>query len=160
MSFRVPVTGMLIVLTAWQSALACNPDPPRSPILHGHAYDAMAAEYLLREARTVVAARLALRVDLEVATGGASDAAPPRADYVFEVLEGWKEETPRRLTITGYWVSCDLGLRAGRVFLLYLDGERLVHAVPVEQIDFELALLGEPDWFYDARGRLVVTRED
>lgn len=152
--------GLLCILAAWQAALACNPDPPRAAILDGHAYDAMAAEYLLREARTVVAARLVLRLDLELAAGGAPDAAPPRADYVFDVLEGWKEETSRRLTIAGHWVPCELALRTGRVFLLYLDGERLVHAVPVEQIDFELALLGEPDWFYDARGRLIVTRED
>jgi hypothetical protein len=159
MSLRMGGVLLLLLLATGQSAVACNPDPPRPPILAGHDYDATAAEYLVNEARTVVAARLVLRLDLDLAEPG-RNAAPPRADYVFEVLEGWQEETPRRLTIGGYWVSCELGLRTGRVFLLYLDGERLLHAVPVEQIDFELALLGEPDWFYDARGRLVGTRED
>lgn len=136
---------------------ACNPEPPRVPILEGHAYDATAAEYLLRDARSVVAARLALRLDLEMADPGSSGS---RSDYVFEVLEGWKAITPQRVTVGGYWVSCDLDLQTGRVFLLYLEGERLLHAVPVEAIDFELALLAEPDWFYDASGQLVLTGEE
>jgi hypothetical protein len=151
---------MLPLLAAWQPAAACNPHPPRPAILEGYTYDAMAAEFLQGEASSVVAARLSLRLDVELGEQGDSGAGPSRADYVFEVLEGWQAETPRRLTIGGHWLSCELGLRAGRVFLLYLDGERLLHAVPAEQLDFELALLGEPDWFYDARGRLVVTGED
>jgi hypothetical protein len=157
LNIRMLVAALLLWPAAWQAAAACNPSPPVPPILAGHRYDQTAAEYLLREARSVVAARLALRLDLELAEPGAR---APRADYVFDVLEGWQEETPRRLTISGYRVSCELELRTGRVFLLYLDGERLLHAVPVEAIDFELALLGEPDWFYDAGGRLVVTSED
>jgi len=157
LNIRILAAALLPLLCAWQPVVACNPDPPRPAILQGYAYDRTAAEYLLREARSVVAARLALRLDLELGEPGAP---APRADYVFDVLEGWQEETPRRLTIAGTWVSCELELRTGRVFLLYLDGERLLHAVPVEAIDFELALLGEPDWFYDASGRLVSTRED
>jgi hypothetical protein len=82
--------------------------------------------------------------------------APTRCapGYVFEVLEGWKAETARRLTLGGYWLSCELTLEPGRVFLLFLDGDRLLHAVPAERLDFEFGLLGEADWFYDAAGRL------
>ena len=159
MNGRLLIACALLLPASIQPAVACNPDPPRPAILEGHPYDAMAAEYLLREARSVVAARLSLRLDLELGAAGDPDAERPRADYVFEVLEGWGEETPRRVTLGGHWVSCELGLRTGRVFLLYLQGERLLHAVPVEQLDFELALLGEPNWFYDARGRLVSTDE-
>jgi hypothetical protein len=157
LNIRMLVVAVLLWPAAWQAAGACNPSPPVSPILQGYAYDQTAAEYLLRESRSVVAARLALRLDLELAEPAAR---VPRADYVFDVLEGWQEVTPRRLTISGYWLSCELALRPGRVFLLYLEGERLLHAVPVEDIDFELALLGEPQWFYDAGGRLVSTSED
>jgi hypothetical protein len=104
-----------------------------------------------------VAARLALKIDLEMSDGGVT---PVRSDYVFDVLEGWKGVTPRRLTLAGFWLSCALELQAGRVFLLYLEGARVLHAVPVDQLDFELALLGEPDWFYDARGRLLEQPEE
>jgi hypothetical protein len=151
---------LVAVAAAWQPAAACNPQPPRHAVLEGYPYDAMAAEYLIRDARSVVAARLAHRLDLQLdAPGDAPGDAPARPDYVFEVIEGWQDITPRRIAISGYWVSCNLQLRAGRVFILYLEGERLLHAVPVEEIDFELALLGEPGWFYDARGRLVEPEE-
>jgi hypothetical protein len=146
-----PLAACLVPLLAAAPALACNPAPPRPPILEGHAYDAKAAEYLVRDAASVVAARLALRIDIDLG----EPAAGRQADYVFEVLEGWGAETARRVTIGGRWVSCELPLHPGRVFLLYLDGERLLHAVPAEQLDFEFALLGEPAWFYDAGGRLV-----
>jgi hypothetical protein len=136
----------------WHSAAACNPNPPRPAALEHYAYDATAAGYLQRDAGSIVAARLALRVDLEI---GDSSVTPAQADYIFEVLEGWKAVVPHRLTLGGYWLSCALDWQAGRVFLLYLEGDRLLHAVPVEQLDFELTLLAEPDWFYDARGRLV-----
>jgi hypothetical protein len=148
--------GLLAMLlaAAWRPAAACNSEASRHPVLQGHAYDLMAAEYLLRDASSVVAARLAHRLDLD-----SPGAAPARPAYVFEVIEGWQEITPRNLTISGHWVPCELQLRAGRVFLLYLEGERLLHAVPVEAIDFELGLLGEPGWFYDAAGRLVEPEE-
>ena len=143
------------VLPAEPAAWACNPDPPRPPILQGFGYDATAAEFLLRDATSVVAARLELRLETEDASSGRSG-----SDYVFEVLEGWRAELPRTLTIGGYWVDCAIEPRQGRVFLLYLAGERLLHAVPVSELDFEIALLGEPDWFYDVRGRLVRGPED
>jgi hypothetical protein len=145
------LTAVLLLAPAGPAA-ACNPDPPRPPVLAGHDYDRVAAEQLLRDSTTVVAARLAMRLDMELAGEGTKS-----ADYVFEALEGWGAERPRRATIGGHWLDCGLELRTGRVFFLYLDGERLLHAVPVEKIDFELEMLGEPDWFYDARGRLVTT---
>lgn len=144
--------GALVLWIAAMPAVACNPEPMRPPILDGYAYDATAAEYLLRDASSVVAARYLLKLDLELGT--AADARS-QSDYVFEVLEGWKEETGRRLTISGRWVACELQVRPGRVFLLYLDGERLLQAVPAERIDFEPGLLGEPDWYYGAGGLLV-----
>ena len=139
------------MLPAAPAAWACNPDPPRPPILQqGFGYDATAAEFLLRDATTVVAARLELKLQMESASAGLSG-----SDYVFEILEGWRAELPRTLTIGGYWVDCAIEPRKGRVFLLYLAGERLLHAVPVSALDREIELLGEPDWFYDVRGRLV-----
>lgn len=153
-----PVAACLLPLFAAMPALACNPAPPRPPILEGYAYDAKAAEYLVRDAASVVAARLALRIDVDL--GEPAAAGRRQSDYVFEVLEGWGAETARRVTIGGRWVSCELVLQPGRVFLLYLDGERLLHAVPAEQLDFEFPLLGEPAWFYDAGGRLVHGAED
>ncbi len=140
---------VLLLAAAWP-ARACNPDPPRPPVLAGYDYDRTAAEQLLRDSTTVVAARLARRLDLELA-------GEKSADYVFEALEGWRAERPRYIAVGGHWLSCTLTLRPGYVFFLYLDGERLLHAVPVEKIDFELEMLGEPDWFYDARGQLVTT---
>jgi len=157
MNRRMLAAGLALLLAACRPAIACNPDPPRHPILQGHGWDATAAEYVLRDATSVVAARLALRLDLELE---GQDGPGMRSDYVFEVLEGWKAHTPRRVTLAGVWVPCDLELTAGRVFMLYLQGERLLQAVPVEALDFELAPLGEPDWFYDAAGRLVSTEEE
>jgi hypothetical protein len=148
------LTCCCLALFAAQGAAACNPAPPRPPILEGHAYDAVAAEYLVRDATSVVAARLSLVLDLE---GGPADT--PRRDYAFEVVEGWGAETPRRLIIGGHFVDCAIEPRAGRAFLLYLDGERLLYALPVERLDLELALLGEPGWFYDVRGQLVRVAE-
>lgn len=160
---------MLMMQLAAGSAIACNPDPSRPPILEGHDYDRVAAEQLLRDASAVVAARLERKID--VAVGGSpvlgsdplrGDPSRPfphggetRADYVFEVLEGWRADLPRRLVLGGYQVACDLPLERGRVFLMYFSGERLLHAVPVEQLDFEFELLGEPDWFFDGTGQRV-----
>lgn len=147
---RLAILLVCAAACAVPAARACNPDPPRLPILQGFPYDATAAKFLLQDASSVVAARLELKLELEDPSAGRVG-----ADYVFAVLEGWRAETPRQLTIGGYWVDCAIEPRQGRVFLLYLDGERLLHAVPVSELDFEIELLGEPDWFYDVRGRLV-----
>ena len=160
-SGRPALMGLAAWMLACHQALACNPAPPRPPILQGYAYDSMAAAALLRDAESVVAARLALRLDLDL-DPDAGDRVDDglRTDYVFEVLEGWKAPVPHRLTIGGYWVDCAIEPRPGRVFLLYLEGERLLHAVPVAELDFELPMLGEPQWFFDARGRLVHAPDD
>ncbi|NHA14064.1 hypothetical protein [Thioalkalivibrio sp. XN279] len=147
---------LLMFLLGCQAAAACNPAPPRPPILEGYRYDAMAAGALLRDADAVVGARLQLRIDTMLGPGE----APDQAGYVFEVIEGWKAVLPRRLTLSGVWVDCALPLETGQVFLLYLAGERLLHAVPAETLDFELDLLGDPAWFYDAGGRLVQDEAD
>jgi hypothetical protein len=146
----------LMLLFGWHAAAACNPAPPRPPVLDGYAYDAMAAGALLRDADAVVSARLKLRIDTTLGPGE----APDQASYVFEVIEGWKAVVPQRLTLAGAWVDCALPLQAGQVFLLYLSGERLLHAVPAERLDFELDLLGDPAWFYGAGGRLLSGGED
>jgi len=159
-----PVIVLLLAHAGWAVTAACNPDPPQPPVMRGHDYDEVAAAQLLRDAKSVVAARLELRVDVELPSpdtppgdvaGDVAGDAPLSATYVFEALEGWQAPTPRRISLSGYWVPCDIQPEIGRVFLLYLEGERLLHAVPVEALDFELTMLGEPDWFYDARGRFV-----
>lgn len=156
-SLRALVLSCGLALLVLQPAAACNPDPPRPAVLEGYSYDAMAAGHLVRESGTVAAARLVTVLELELDDGRRPG---ERKDYVFEVFEGWKAVVPRRLTIGSYWVDCGIEPRVGRVFLLYLDGTRLVHAVPVEQLDVELQLLGEPAWFYDAGGRLVRVLEE
>lgn len=130
-------------------ALACNPAPTLPPILEGYAYDRTAAEALVRDAGSVVTARFDSRLELDLGAGARE------TTYVFEVIEGWKAVQPRRLAIDGAWVSCELDLARGRVFLLYLDGPRLLYAVPAETLDAELALLGDVDWFYGPAGQLV-----
>lgn len=141
---------LLAVPAAGSPALACNPAPPRPAALQGYPYDATAAETLLQASSSVVVARLALRIDVALEQGGKE-----RAEYVFDIIEGWKAELPQRLVIGGYWVDCALDLRPGQEFLLYLEGSRLLHAVPLEQTDLEARLLGGPDWFFDAGGRRV-----
>ena len=151
-----PALLLTLLLAGWQVADACNPAPPQPPILAGYRYDAMAAGALLRDADAVVSARLKLRIDTLLGSDDAAD----QAGYVFEVIEGWKAVIPRRLTLAGVWVDCALPLDTGQVFLLYLAGERLLHAVPAEALDFEFDLLGDPAWFYDAGGRLVQDEAD
>lgn len=146
----------LILLLGCQAAAACNPAPPPPPVLENHRYDAMAAGALLRDAQAVLSARLTLRIDTALGPGD----APDHASYVFEVIEGWKEPVLRRLVLAGVWVDCALPLETGQVFLLYLAGARLLHAVPAETLSFELDLLGDPAWFYDAGGRLVSDSEE
>ena len=153
---RILALLLPVLLAGWLPAYACNPAPPRAAILDGYRYDAMAAGALLRDADAVVSARLKLRIDTLLGPGD----APDEAGYVFEVIEGWKAVLPRRLTLAGVWVDCALPLETGQVFLLYLSGARLLHAVPAEELDFELDLLGDPAWFYDAAGRLVTDEAD
>jgi hypothetical protein len=143
------VTAGAALLLWMGPAWSCNPAPALPPILEGYAYDAMAAETLIRDAGSVVTARLSQVVELDLGAG------PVEKTYVFEVIEGWGAVQPRRLAIEGVWVSCELPLDRGRVFLMYLDASRLLHALPGEDVDTELALLGDVDWFYGPSGRLV-----
>lgn len=130
-------------------ALACNPSPPRHPVLDGYAYDLSAARALLRDSASVVTARYSSRVELDLGE-------QRRTSYLFEVLEGWKDRVPRRLAVDGYWIDCELALRPGAHYLLYLDGERVLFALPAESLGpDELDLLGDLAWYYGPAGKLV-----
>lgn len=138
-----------LALLASVPVLACNPSPPRPPILEGYPYDLGAARVLVRDSASVVTARYSSPVELDL--GGQR-----RTSYVFEVLEGWKDVVPRRLTVDGYWIDCELALRPGAHYLLYLDGERVLFALPAESLGSdELDLLGDLTWYYGPAGNLV-----
>ncbi len=130
-------------------ALACNPAAPVPPILEGYAYDRVAAQALARDAESVVTARFTSRVDLDLGDGKGTKS------YLFEVIEGWKAVRPRQLAIDGLWVPCELDLARGSVWLMYLDGQRLLHAVPGSEVNDELEILGDVAWFYGPGGELV-----
>lgn len=140
---------MLLAVFAAGPVLACNPHAPVPPILEGYEYDPMAAEALVRDAASIVTARFASTVETDLGNGSRA------VTYVFDVIEGWKAVEPRRLAIDGTWVSCNLDLNRGNVFLLYLDGTRLLWAVPGTEVNEELSLLGDVDWFYGPSGQLV-----
>ena len=128
---------------------ACNPAPPVPPILEGYEYDETARKLLLASSPGVAVARFSKRLDLTIGD------ATSQPDYVFEVSEGWRRVAPYRLLIGGYWVDCDLGLRPGAYYLLYLEGERPLYILPAEDAAPEVQALGDLDWFYDQRGTLV-----
>jgi hypothetical protein len=130
-------------------ARACNPAPPVPPILEGYDYDETARSLLLESSPGVAVARFSKRLDLTI-----GDAAS-QPDYVFEVSEGWRRVAPRRLLIGGYWVDCELDLRPGGHYLLFLEGERPLHILRAEEAAPEVEALGDLDWFYDQRGTLV-----
>lgn len=119
------------------------------PVLEGYDYDDTARRTLLADAPGIAVARFTTRLDLTI--GDASR----QPDYVFEVVEGWRRVAPYRLTIGGYWVSCELKLRAGGLYLLYLEGSRPLYILPAEQAAPEVDALGDVDWFYDPHGELV-----
>ena len=148
MSF--PAFGLLLT---WGAVLACNPDPPVPPILEGHEYDHMAMEYLVRDSVTVALARYVGRVDLLI-EGETADAGS-QARYVFKLTEGWKQPLPARLVVSGHWLSCELPLRVGGVYLMYLDGTVPLYILPAERAATELDTLGDLDWFYSQTGQLM-----
>jgi hypothetical protein len=131
---------------------ACNPDPPLPPILEGHAYDRMAMEYLIRDAVTIGIARYVGRVDIFMEEKSADPET--RARYIFDLREGWKNPLPARLVVPGYWLSCELPLREGGSYLVYLDGAVLLYILPAERAATELGTLGDLDWFYSQTGEL------
>lgn len=148
--FSLPAFGLLL---AWGPVLACNPSPPVPPILEGHEYDRMAMEYLVRDSVTVALARYVSRVDLLI-EGEVADTGL-QARYVFELTEGWKQPLPARLVVPGHWLSCELPLRVGGVYLMYLDGTVPLYILPAERAATELDTLGDLDWFYSQTGQLI-----
>ncbi len=128
---------LLLILGIGGPALACNPTPPVPPVLEGYAYDDTARRLLLETAPGVAVARFSRRLDLSIA--GASD----QPDYVFEVIEGWQRVAPRRLVIGGYWIDCELDLRPGGLYLLFLEGERPLYILPAEEVAPEVEALGD-----------------
>ena len=119
------------------------------PILEGYEYDETARRLLLASSPGVALARFSKRLDLTIGD------ATSQPDYVFEVSEGWGRVAPRRLLLGGYWVDCDLDLRPGRHYLLFLEGERPLYILPAEDAAPEVQALGDLDWFYDQRGSLI-----
>lgn len=148
----LPTALVLLTLTGGTAA-ACNPEPPVPPILEGHEYDRMAMEYLIRDSVTVTLARYAGRVDLLME--GGNDDAPTQSRYVFNLRDGWKAPIPARLVVPGHWLSCDLPLRVGGSYLLYLDGTVPLFILPAERAAMEIDALGDVDWFYSPTGQLM-----
>ncbi len=127
---------------------ACNDQFPRPPILEGAEYDDTARAFLVGESSTIAVARFQRRLDTDF--GGER-----RVDYVFEIIEGWKDPVPRRLVVSEQGVPCGLELAPGNPYLVYFDGQRPVWFVPGIDLSEELLLLADVDWFYGPRGELV-----
>lgn len=148
----LPTAFVLLALTCGP-ADACNPEPPLPPILEGHEYDRMAMEYLIRDSVSVALARYVGRVDLLME--GESDDPGSRSRYIFNLRDGWKEAIPARLVVPGHWLSCDLPLRVGGSYLLYLDGTVPLYILPAERAAMDIDALGDLDWFYSPTGQLM-----
>lgn len=149
------LAGLALVGILWCRWLwACNPDPPRPPILEGHEYDAVAREYLARDATTIAIGRYVGKLDFIME--GATDSGAEQPDYVFDLYEGWKTELSARLIVPGYWVPCRLQLTRGASYLFYLDGRTPLFMLQAEPSMEELEVFGELDWFYLPSGQLVL----
>ncbi len=152
--WRISVLALTMIITLSAPAEACNPQPPRPPILEGHEYDDLAREYLTRDATTIAIARYVGRLDFLLETPAGSETDQP--DYVFELYQGWKSALPARLVIPGYWVSCSLPLSPGRSYLLYLDEATPLFMLEADTLPTDLEVFGDLDWFYLPGGRLVL----
>jgi hypothetical protein len=149
------LAGLALVAALWcRAAWSCNPEPPRPPILEGHEYDAVAREYLAREATTIAIGRYTGKIDFIME--GDAGAGSRQPDYVFDLYQGWKTELPARLAVPGYWVPCRLRLTRGASYLLYLDGETPLFMLEAEASMDELEAFGDLDWFYLPSGQLVL----
>lgn len=152
----MPRLALIVAVTAcaWLApAGACNPDPPVPPILEDHQYDAMARAQLSAEADTVAVGRLQGRLDFVLEEEADGDHRQP--DYLFELREGWKEPPPAQLPVPGHWVSCELTLEPGALFLLYLQGSTPLFILPAEAAHEDVEALGDLDWFYTSSGQLI-----
>ena len=136
-------------------AIACNPNAPVPPVLEEHAYDDVARKVLMTQAGTIAMARLLTRVDLLFESDGPS-ASAELPTYQFDVKDGWKAPGPRRLSLDGHWISCDLDLKPGAWFLIFLQGEWPLYIRPAEDSSVDLQILGEIQWFYTQGGELVL----
>lgn len=150
---RFAAAVLLGVSICIRPSAACNPEPPVPPILEDHEYDAMARDYLVREARSVALGRFMGKLEFRIQAPGAAERDQP--DYVFEISEGWKEPVPVRLVVPGYWVSCDLPLREGASFLFYLQGSTPLFILPAAKAREDLEFMGDLDWFYSRSGQLI-----
>lgn len=146
--------GLLLAGLAWAvPAPACNPDAPRPPILEWQAYDDVARDFLLANAPSVAVLRFAGTVELVFQQPGGG--RPPWGEYLFEVVEGWGEVLPARLTVSGYWIPCEPGLAKNGHYLGYMEGQRPLYLLPAGDAEGEIERLDGVDWFYDVRGQLV-----
>ncbi len=147
--------GLALGVAVWcQSVGACNPDPPLPPILEGHEYDAVAREYLSRDATTIAIGSYVGKLDFVMeGEPGSGDKQP---DYVFDLYQGWKSVPPARLVVPGYWISCQLALSPGGSYLFFLDGRTPLFILPAEPPLAELEGFGNLDWFYLPSGQLIL----
>jgi len=136
-------------------AIGCNPNAPVPPVLEEHAYDDVARKVLMTQAGTIAMARLLTRVDLLFESDGTT-ASAEQPTYQFDVKDGWKAPGPRRLSLDGHWVSCDLDLKPGAWFLIFLQGDWPLYIRPAEDSTVDLQILGEIQWFYTPSGQLIL----
>jgi hypothetical protein len=151
----IPLIGVLAVTAmAASPATACNPEAPVHPVLRDQPYDSLARKVLSTQAGSIVIARLLTRMDLRF-EGDADESRRPQPVYQFDIREGWKQPRPRRLTLDGYWIPCDLAMEPGAWFLMFLEGDRPLHIHSADDPDAGLDELGDIDWFYTQGGELV-----
>jgi hypothetical protein len=136
-------------------AIGCNPNAPVPPVLEDHAYDDVARKVLMTQAGTIAMARLLTRVDLLFESDGPTGSAE-LPTYQFDVKDGWKAPGPRRLSLDGHWISCDLDLKPGAWFLIFLQGDWPLYIRPAEDSSVDLQILGEIQWFYTPSGQLIL----
>jgi hypothetical protein len=151
----IPVVAVLAAAAlAVDTAAACNPEAPVHPVLDDQPYDSLARKVLATQAGTIVIARLLTRMDLNF-QGEAGALGSPHPVYQFDIREGWKQPRPRRLTIDGYWIPCDLKLEPGAWFLMFLEGDRPLYIHPAADSPEGLNDLGDIEWFYTQGGELM-----
>lgn len=151
----IPVAAVLAMAAiSANTAAACNPEALVHPVLEDQPYDSLARKVLATQAGTIVIARMLTRMDLSF-EGEPGAPGGPQPVYQFDIREGWKQPRPRRLTLDGYWVPCDLELEPGAWFLMFLEGDRPLYIHPAGDAAAGLDELGDIEWFYTHGGELV-----